>query len=104
MRGSRLRTLTAVDQSHRGHTAPAASAIRGLVFGLLLLAAAGAAIAGGKEGGVPMPLIARPKPQLDGRLSFEAALARRRSVRAFAPQPLTRAQLGQILWAAQGIK
>jgi SagB-type dehydrogenase family enzyme len=34
---------------------------------------------------------------------LEAALARRRSVRAFAAQPLALAQLGQLLWAAQGV-
>jgi SagB-type dehydrogenase family enzyme len=50
-----------------------------------------------------MPIIALPTPRLEGSLSFEAALARRRSVRAFAARPLTPKQLGQILWAAQGI-
>lgn len=42
-------------------------------------------------------------PVRDGKLSLEAALARRRSVREFTSRPLTRAELGQLLWAAQGI-
>lgn len=45
---------------------------------------------------------ALPPPELDGGASLNAALARRRSVRAFAPRPLTRSELGQLLWAAQG--
>lgn len=39
----------------------------------------------------------------DGPLSVEAALARRRSVRTFADQGLTVQQIGQLLWAAQGV-
>ena len=35
--------------------------------------------------------------------SVEATLRRRPSVRAFAPEPLTDAEIGQLLWAAQGI-
>lgn len=46
--------------------------------------------------------IALPPPELDGGAPLSAALARRRSVRAFAPRPLTRSELGQLLWAAQG--
>lgn len=44
-----------------------------------------------------------PAPAQKGRLSFEEALARRRSVREFVPQPLTDQELSQLLWAAQGI-
>jgi SagB-type dehydrogenase family enzyme len=47
-------------------------------------------------------VIALPAPQLKGTLSLEEALARRRSVRDFADTPLTLAELGQLLWAAQG--
>jgi len=36
-------------------------------------------------------------------MSLEEAIARRRSIRNFAPEPLSQAQLSQILWAAQGI-
>ncbi len=44
-----------------------------------------------------------PQPRLEGSLSLEAALAQRRSIRSFSQQPLTQAELGQLLWAAQGI-
>jgi SagB-type dehydrogenase family enzyme len=36
-------------------------------------------------------------------MSLTEALATRRSVRAFSPTPLSKAELSQILWAAQGI-
>lgn len=44
-----------------------------------------------------------PPPQRTGTVSVEAALAARHSVREFAPAALSLAQLGQLLWAAQGI-
>ncbi len=44
-----------------------------------------------------------PAPVTRGTVSVEEALQARRSVRAYADTPLTLAQLGQILWAAQGI-
>lgn len=44
-----------------------------------------------------------PQPRLEGALSLEAALARRRSIRDFGERPLTLAEVGQLLWAAQGI-
>jgi SagB-type dehydrogenase family enzyme len=44
-----------------------------------------------------------PDPVKRGTVSVEEALQARRSVRAYADSPLTLAQLGQILWAAQGI-
>lgn len=44
-----------------------------------------------------------PSPETDGELALEAALATRRSVRAFATQALSEAQIGQLLWAAQGV-
>ena len=47
--------------------------------------------------------IALPTPLASGAMSLEEALARRRSVRDFAATPLTLAELGQLLWAAQGI-
>ena len=101
MHDRRDQILTVLRPGCHGRQAPAAFGIRGLVAGLLLLAAA-VTSAQGEEGTV-MPLIALPEPHLTGRQSLEAVLARRRSVRAFAPQPLTLSQLGQILWAAQGI-
>jgi SagB-type dehydrogenase family enzyme len=44
-----------------------------------------------------------PPPAQKGRMSLEEAIARRRSVRDFAPEPLSQSQLSQILWAAQGL-
>jgi SagB-type dehydrogenase family enzyme len=44
-----------------------------------------------------------PKPTLKGTMSLEETLAARRSVRTLADRPLTDEQLGQLLWAAQGI-
>jgi SagB-type dehydrogenase family enzyme len=44
-----------------------------------------------------------PEPSLEGTMSVEEALAARRSVRSLADRALTDEQLGQILWAAQGI-
>jgi SagB-type dehydrogenase family enzyme len=44
-----------------------------------------------------------PPPNLEGDMSLEEALARRRSVRTFEDLPLTEAELGQLLWAGQGI-
>ena len=43
-----------------------------------------------------------PPPQLKGTLTLEEALTKRRSVREFSDTPLTLAELGQLLWAAQG--
>jgi SagB-type dehydrogenase family enzyme len=48
----------------------------------------------------PIPL---PPPVTRGAMSVEEALAARRSVRAYREEPLALAQLGQLLWAAQGI-
>ncbi len=44
-----------------------------------------------------------PDPVRDGPVSVEAAMQQRRSVREFAPFPLTLADVSQLLWAAQGI-
>jgi len=43
-----------------------------------------------------------PAPASSGNMTVEEALGRRRSVREFAPTPLTERQLSQLLWAAQG--
>jgi SagB-type dehydrogenase family enzyme len=47
--------------------------------------------------------IALPAPKLDGDLSLEAAIQARRSVREYDDAPLSLAELGQLLWSAQGI-
>jgi len=43
-----------------------------------------------------------PSPGQKGGMSLAEAIARRRSIRRFAPQPVSQTQLSQILWAAQG--
>ena len=48
-------------------------------------------------------MITLPKPALDGTLSVEAAMHRRKSVRSYAAKALTIAEVSQLLWAAQGI-
>ena len=44
-----------------------------------------------------------PEPRFESDLSVEEALRERRSVRVYAEVPPTLAEIGQILWAAQGI-
>lgn len=44
-----------------------------------------------------------PQPVLRGERSLEEAMAARRSVRSFAERSLSQAEVGQLLWAAQGI-
>lgn len=51
----------------------------------------------------PLRVVQLPQPELKGTLSFEAVLAKRRSVRQFSPQPLNFVQIGQLAWAGQGI-
>jgi SagB-type dehydrogenase family enzyme len=46
--------------------------------------------------------LALPAPRTLGPTALEAALAQRRSLRSFAATPLTVAEAGQLLWAAQG--
>jgi len=47
--------------------------------------------------------IALPPPQAKGTMSLEETLAKRRSIRQFASRSLSLAQIGQLMWAAQGI-
>ena len=53
-----------------------------------------------------MPALKRVKlaqPRQDGGLSLERCIGQRRSVRHFRDQALTKDELGQLLWAAQGL-
>jgi len=43
-----------------------------------------------------------PKPNLDGSMSLERAVAARRSRRSFLSKALTLEQIGQLVWTAQG--
>jgi len=49
-----------------------------------------------------VPVMGLPTPRTDGETSFEQAVMRRGAVREFAPEALSLAELGQLLWAAQG--
>ena len=51
----------------------------------------------------PQKIIRLTKPNLTGTVSFEEALAMRRSVRLFANKPLESEHIGQLAWAGQGI-
>jgi SagB-type dehydrogenase family enzyme len=47
--------------------------------------------------------VALPAPTRQGGMPLADALAKRRSAREFAPAPLGADQIGQLLWAAQGV-
>jgi len=51
----------------------------------------------------PLKIVQLSEPRLTGPVSFEQALAKRRSVRQFTSQQLNFAQIGQLAWAGQGI-
>ncbi len=44
-----------------------------------------------------------PEPTLKGATSLEEALTQRRSLRAFASDPISLAHVGQLAWSAQGV-
>ena len=48
-------------------------------------------------------IIQLPEPKYKSNTSIEEALLKRRSVRDYKPEPLSIAEVSQILWAAQGI-
>jgi SagB-type dehydrogenase family enzyme len=52
---------------------------------------------------IPGAMIALPQPIIDGTMSLEKALSLRRSTRSYADEPLSLAEISQLLWAAQGI-
>ena len=80
------------------------------IVGTILAAGLLAAGCGAQEGrtvpsaslpaGAP---IALPSPRTRGDVSLEEALVRRRSVRELSGEPLHPGEIGQLLWAAQGV-
>ena len=50
-----------------------------------------------------METIKLPKPRLTGTMSVEEAIRERRSQRAYKDDPLAIDELGQLLWAGQGV-
>ena len=81
-----------------------------LSIGLLLAAVLAAGCAGnlflpGKNS-TPAPpdgAVILPAPRSEGGVSVEEALWKRRSARIYAEVPLMLADVGQVLWAAQGV-
>ncbi|MDP2422932.1 MAG: SagB/ThcOx family dehydrogenase [Bacteroidales bacterium] len=57
----------------------------------------------GEHAGLENEIIKLPVPKYDGLTSIEKALSIRRSVRKYNTDPLTLAEVSQLLWAAQGI-
>jgi SagB-type dehydrogenase family enzyme len=50
-----------------------------------------------------MEIVSLPPPRKKSRVSVEECLAKRRSVRVYESASLSMAEVGQLLWAAQGI-
>jgi SagB-type dehydrogenase family enzyme len=76
------------------------------VLGLLACAGDDAGDGFGETTEAPAPdatVVALPEPSRAGEISLEEALQQRRSGREYTAEPLTRRELGQLLWAAQGI-
>ncbi|MCM8815909.1 MAG: SagB/ThcOx family dehydrogenase [Candidatus Omnitrophica bacterium] len=44
-----------------------------------------------------------PSPEIKGKISLEETIAKRRSIRNYSDEKLSLKELGQLLWAAQGI-
>lgn len=51
----------------------------------------------------PFERIKLPEPRYDSPTSIEQALLKRRSIRDYKDEPLTLAEVSQLLWAAQGV-
>jgi SagB-type dehydrogenase family enzyme len=69
-----------------------------VVLGAAALIGGVGAVAGRRQDAAALP-----NPSTSGGMSLAEALATRRSVRAFGARELTRSQIGQLCWAAQGI-
>jgi SagB-type dehydrogenase family enzyme len=70
---------------------------------LVLLAVGLGAMATAQDTQPAAAPVALPAPDTSGGMSLNQALATRRSIRAFSDQALTAQQVGQLLWAGQGI-
>jgi SagB-type dehydrogenase family enzyme len=70
-----------------------------LIALLLVMAGSQRVPAETSDGGI----VVLSAPRRDGELSVEAALARRRSVRAYTPTPTRLTEISQLLWSAQGV-
>ena len=61
------------------------------------------AVAEGRNSDSTMKMIKLPEPGYIGTVSVEAAIKQRRSERSYAVRSLTKEQLAQMAWCAQGI-
>ncbi|MCA6214610.1 MAG: hypothetical protein PWP49_1512 [Thermococcaceae archaeon] len=57
----------------------------------------------GREATYSGEKILLPEPRLEGTMSVEEAIAKRRSIRTYKNQPISIEELAQLLWACQGI-
>ena len=73
------------------------------ILGIVLVCFAALCLGQRRTRPAAQTIVRLTKPYLTGTISFEEALARRRSVRLFAIKPLESEQIGQLAWAGQGI-
>lgn len=85
------------------HRPSAAPALMALAMLLGTACTGGSSPAPPSEDRVPSEVIALPPPWTAGLMSVEEALAARRSGREYASAALSTAEVGQLLWAAQGL-
>ncbi len=78
----------------------AATVILCLLVALLLVTCCPGDVAPGTS---PGQVIELPAPDTTGTVPLEQVIAQRRSKRSFTGEPLSLAQIGQLLWSAQGI-
>jgi SagB-type dehydrogenase family enzyme len=75
----------------------------GLLIAMLLKFSDKNQLAIAQDNDMKTDTIKLPTPKYDGPVSVEKALLERRSIRTYKDEPLTLAEVSQILWAAQGI-
>ena len=75
--------------------------MRSFVAAMMMLLATGLLVPGPTRG--QEAAIRLPEPRYEGGVSVEKALLERRSVRSYKEEPLSLAEVSQLLWAAQGI-
>ena len=73
------------------------------ILGIVLVCFAALCLGQRRSRPAPQKIIQLTKPNLTGTVSFEEALAKRRSMRLFANKPLESEQISQLAWAGQGI-
>ena len=73
------------------------------ILGIVLVCFAALCLGQRRTRPAAQTIVRLTKPNLTGTVSFEEALAKRRSVRLFAIKPLESEHIGQLAWAGQGI-